>query len=297
MPRLLLLAAGFPEPIGTPLCKKLARANPGVEAVPTIPFEGRFYTAVYADELYDQVTTYFKKALSTPGADPWKINFVLLYTRNGDDSDRYLIDRFGMEALLVPVSPTQRVQKAPQLHKNQESVNQLFRKSNKLLRNARNVLRTLAQEVTNRDNKTCVLLPRKNFGSKVNDIADFIHNSVETCERVETFANSLRYLEGLLPRSSSGRFEGKGLEFYAPSKAAARHGIAPSWCKGDHKPSCVIRGRLRFGVCFDPKFHYDCKFRKSRRGPSSRCFPSCHKEHRIRRGRNHINIAPNDNIR
>ncbi len=293
MVKILLLAAGFQPAILGPLLKKIKKANADIEIVPTRPLKTQSYTNDYVETLYDMMATHFKNNLSTDRRGIWKINFVILYLRNGDGYDRNLLERFDMEALLIPISFSRPTAKAPRKHKKHALVNQLFQKSNLLLRNARKILRSLAQEVTNRETRTCVLLPLANFGSRFNAVKESVHNSVQTEAAATRIDNTLKAIENGLPKSPEGRFVGRGLVFHVPAKAAARHGIAPLWCKGGHNTSCVIRGRIRFGVCYDPKFHYDCALGNSK----SRRFPSCHGEKVLKAGRKHVNIAPNDNIR
>lgn len=147
--------------------------------------------------------------------------------------------------------------------------------------------------MTNSDTRTCVLLPRANFGSGFNTVKESVHSSVATMTASTEIGDALRAIENRLPRSNGGRFVGKGLVFHAPAKAAAMHGIAPLWCMVGHDARCVIRGRIRFGVCYDPKFHYDCDLGRSKK----RRFVSCHGEKVLKSGRTHVNVAPSDNIR
>lgn len=293
MPKVFLLAAGFPASILGPLLRKIKKANADIELVPTLPLKTQFYTSDYAEALYGMAASNFKGTLSTDRKNPWNVNFVLLYMRNRDDYDRNLTERFDMETLLLPISIGPHTSKAPRKHKDHILVNQLFQQSNVLLRNARQVLRSLAQEVTNRDTRTCVLLPHANFGSQFNAVKDSIHSSVETAEAAAAIDSTLKSVANGLPRNHEGRFIGRGLVFHAPAKAAARHGMAPLWCMSGHNGRCVIRGRIRFGVCYNPNFHYDCDLGRSKR----RRFVSCHGEKVLKPGRKHVNIAPNDNIR
>lgn len=111
----------------------------------------------------------------------------------------------------------------------------------------------------------------------------------ETHDRVEK-----KTIERQLQKDSNGNFKGKGgLIYVVPAKAGARHGLAPDWNAGRHTDRCVIRGHLRFGSAFEPNFHYDCKLRRG----GNRQFVSCHGIETVKRGRSHVNIAPNDNIR
>ena len=182
----------------------------------------------------------------------------------------------------------------PKISKDRLSMN-CIGELTRAVRRARELLSEIADEITNRDNKTCLLLPCKNFGEDIYKILDCVHGVSR--EREATFQNRLN---SILPSLRTSRVQkrtyyvGKnGLVFRSPGKAGARHGLAPSWSVPDHKLSCVIRGRMRFGVSYDPKFHYDCDISKI----SKRRFPSCHDFKKIRKSKRHINIAPNDNVR
>ena len=81
--------------------------------------------------------------------------------------------------------------------------------------------------------------------------------------------------------------------FKGQKKGGPRHGMAPMWGDADHEPSCIIRGRLRFGIPYDPKFHYDCDISNL----GSRDLPSCHGVETVDKNRTYANISPNDNVR
>ena len=165
-----------------------------------------------------------------------------------------------------------------------------------MIGHAQGLLTVIAEEVTNRDNKTCLLLPHKNFGSRIGEVLDCVHDAVVSVKNKDEFKKNLDRVSRSLQTTVDGRkyFMGQGkLVFKSPGKAGARHGLAPVWGDQGHESSCVIRGRMRFGVSYDPQFHYDCDIP----GGRDRSFPSCHGIECVRRGRTHVNIAPNDNIR
>ena len=98
--------------------------------------------------------------------------------------------------------------------------------------------------------------------------------------------------------ASNGRFVGRRSLVFKPAKA--QHGHPPPWdddndSPSGHQDSCVIRGRIRLGVAFDPRLHYDCPL--PRRDQPTRRLPSCHGYCTLDSGRRHANIAPNDNVR
>ena len=290
---MLVLVAGMPRQMLGPLIKKLKRSNENLDVLETLPLDSTAYSAKYADKLYGMLGSGLRKAIPADCRNWWDFNFVVLYLRRGDGSDHHVVERFDMEALLVPVAIEATSRRAPRGHKNRSLVNGLVSQSIQLLRNARVVLRSLAQEMTNRDTRTCVLLPRANFGVEFEKVKECVQGAVANRDSAGTFDAQLRAVAARLPKGEAGRFRSGRLVFRAPAKAGARHGLAPLWDTKGHNDRCVIRGRIRFGVPYDPEFHYDCELAPN----SGRRFPSCHGERELKRGRSHVNIAPNDNIR
>lgn len=293
MHRILVLMAGFPDEILRPLIVRLKSRNPNLHVLETFPLVPGPYTAEYVENLYRTVGSQLREVVGAGRGGWWNWNFVVLYLREEDGSECYLEDRFGMEALLAPLRIEPVWRKAPKKHIAQSIVKALDSRADVILRNARKILEHLAEEVTNRDSRTCVLLPRENFGKEFEKVKDCVHHAVEDSESAEAFAANLRRIASRLPRNRGNRFRNGKLVFIAPAKGGARHGLAPTWDTKDHKDHCVIRGRLRFGVPYNPDFHYDCALPRD----SGRRFPSCHGKAEVRRGRGHVNIAPNDNIR
>ena len=195
-------------------------------------------------------------------------------------------------------SPALRLYPWPREISGGEAVNELVRKGKRALRHAQSLLSVIDEEVTNRDNRTCLLLPPKNFGRDIRRVFECVRNASLTDDAREVFRKRLRSVtRSLRTERIGGReyFVGKGgLVFKSPGKAGARHGLTPDWRDPNHAPSCVRSpGRIRFGASYDPKFHYDCDIP----GDGNRYFPSCHGTGSVSRNRAHVNIAPNDNIR
>ena len=183
-------------------------------------------------------------------------------------------------------------------NQKRKAANDLIREGKRAIRQARKLLSIIAEEVSNRDNRTCLLLPPKNFGSGADAVFECVRDASLAGDEREEFKKRLRDVSRSLRTQRKGSREyfvgQRGLVFRSPGKAGARHGLAPDWkSPGGHDASCVIRGRLRFGASYDPEFHYDCDIPDD----GDRNFPSCHGAKRISRNRAHANIAPNDNIR
>ena len=47
----------------------------------------------------------------------WDLSFVVFYARKPDGSERYVVERFDMEALMAPFAMARRPRKAPRRHR------------------------------------------------------------------------------------------------------------------------------------------------------------------------------------
>ena len=296
-PNLLVAVAGIPPEIGNEFVTKFNKMLPITLFLPLKRSEG--YTDSYSDKLYERLACKLKRReQSNRSCLLSDTNLVLLYLPRHDGSELVLFDRFGTEALVVPLK-SPNIADMPFSTPNQrgQAVNGLIREGRLMIRHTRSLLAMIAEEVTDRDNKTCLLLPRKNFGREIDEIFDCVRDAALSREDKDEFRKNLNRISRSLRTIRAGKrtyFVGQGgLVFKSPGKAGARHGLAPVWEDADHESSCVIRGRMRFGVSYDPKFHYDCDVMEG----GNRRFPSCHGIKILPRGRTHVNIAPNDNIR
>ena len=272
-PKLLVAVAGIPPEIGNEFVTGFNKTLPITSLLPLKRSEG--YTDSYSKKLYERLACKLKnREQPSRSCLLSDMNLVLLYLHKNDGSESVLFDRFGTEALVVPM-------KSPDIvdvdfsTRNQrgQAVNDLIREGRRMIGQARSLLAVIAEEVTNRDNKTCLLLPRKNFGREIDRIFDCVRDVVLSGGDKERFKKNLDRVSQSLRTVRTGRrtyFVGQGgLVFKSPGKAGARHGLAPVWEDPDHESSCVIRGRMRFGVSYDPQFHYDCDVTEGR----DRCFP------------------------
>ncbi len=297
-PIFLVVAAGLPSEIGERFVKATRKF---AHIISWLPLNRSVsYSNSYSADLYSRLALKLRtNEKSTRQSVLAHTNLVLMYLDKCDGSESRLFRKFGMETLPAPLR-ARDILDGPLTTGNQKgyAVNCLRREADLAIRHARSMLGVIAEEVTNRDNKTCLLLPQKNFGSDVCDVIDCVYDAARTRMGIDEFKKKLRRTSQSLSTVSEGKrkyFRGKGkLVFRCPPKAASRHGMAPSWRSIGHKESCVIRGRLRFGASFDPTFHYDCQIPKKGK---IRTFPSCHGTKRVCNSRSHVNIAPNDNVR
>ena len=291
----LVAVAGLPRKIVDPFTRGLVgeHRNLRVLAAPPLnPAAG--YSAEYFDELYFRVATGLRGAPEAVPCRRWNLNFVLFFVDEDGSGTEMLLERFGLEALLIQLESGRLPCRLNLRNQVNRSVRELLNDARRLLHSVQLIQSTVRKEVTVRDSRTCMLLPRENFGTAFESVREFVHGAVAGGADHQVLQAGLRKLERRLDKDSSGHFKGKGgLVYRAPGKAGARHGIAPDWDEGNHTDRCVIRGHLRFGSAFEPNFHYDCNLRRD----GNRRFVSCHRTVTLKRGRSHVNIAPNDNIR
>ena len=291
----LVAVAGLPMKIVEPFTKGLVGEHRNLRLLAAPPlYSATGYSIDYLEELYARVAEGLRGAPEAVIQKRWNLSFVLFFLDKNDSGTESLIERFGLEALLIPLNLDRLPRRPTVQHQVNRSVNELLHDARRQLHATQQILFTVREEVTTRDNRTCMLLPRANYGTDFESVSDFVQGAVAGGADNEGFRAGLKKIERQLPKDSKGYFKGKGgLVYRAPAKAGARHGIAPDWDVGSHTDRCVIRGHLRFGAAFEPNIHYDCKLRSG----ASRQFVSCHGQEKLKRGRSHVNIALNDNIR
>ena len=294
-PTTLVAVTGLPRKIVDPFTKGLVGEHRNLRVLAAPPLDpAAGYSVEYLDELYTRVATGLRRAPEAVPRRRWNLSFVLFFLDKDDSGAAALLERFGLEALLVPLERARLPRRLNSQSQVNRSVKELLHDARRLLRATQRILFTVRQEVTQRDNRTCMLLPRANYGAAFEPVSMFVHGAVAGGADHEGFQAGLKTIERQLQKDSNGNFKGKGgLVYVVPAKAGARHGLAPDWDAGSHTDRCVVRGHLRFGAAFEPNFHYDCKLRRG----ASRQFVSCHGIKTVKRGRPHVNIAPNDNIR
>lgn len=221
------------------------------------------------------------------------VNLVVLYLNIARVSTSDIFHKFGIESLVCPIKMPEEICLDTPNHRR-IAVNYLSKNAHRAIRHADALLDVIADHVRGKDSRTPLLLPVKNFGKSFRRILDAVREaSSDVSEDKERFRIRIREISKSLPKSQHGYRNESGIVFKGQRKAGSRHGLSPNWSSHGHELSCILRGRLRFGVFYDPKFHYDCNILKN----TNRIFPSCHGETSIPRSRKHVNIAPNDNIR
>ena len=297
--KIILAVAGVPPEIGERFVQRFVKVSPVVSWIPLRISD--IYTKEYSSQLHEDLVAKLRR---TEPSDRHSLlrsaRLVLLYVDRGDGSKSHLFSQFGSEALVVPFGvPEMWEESMDTTNRKNRAVALLVQDGQAALRHAKILLSIIAREVGDRDNKTCLLLPPKNFGRETARIRDCIHEA--SARRVpgieDEFRRKLRAISASIESTREGErryFVGRGgIVYRSPPKARLRHGIAPVWDDADHDSTCVIRGRIRFGASFDPKFHYDCDIGKQ----ANRTFASCHGTKTLAKGTTHLNISPNDNVR
>ena len=297
--KLILAAAGVPPEIGESFVQRFVRTSRIFSWIP-LPLSDA-YTREYSIQLHERLVMKLRR--TEPG-DRYSLlrdaRLVLLYVDKGDGSESHIFSQFGSEALVVPFgAPEIRREPLDTGSRKNKAINLLVQDGQAALQHAKILLSIVAREVGNRDNKTCLLLPPKNFGPEATRIRDCVQEA--SARRVpdvgDEFRLELRKIADSMKSTREGQqsyFVGRGgIVYRSPPKARLRHGIAPVWDDADHDSTCVLRGRIRFGASFDPTFHYDCDIGRR----TNRTFASCHGTKTLAKGTIHLNISPNDNVR
>ena len=197
------------------------------------------YTMDYATEVYGKIASKLKghqrPSRETLLADTY---LIALFLQKPCESHRVLLDTFGMSVSNLHDMPMETSSQRGQV------VGKLIRNARQAIRHARKMLRAVHDELNGRENKTCLLLPPKTFGSGFRRVQQRVWAAAAERQPTSRFVEGIK---GLRINKRERHYEGQnGLVFKSPSKAGPRHGLPPVWDDG-HEPSCVIRGRLRFG--------------------------------------------------
>ena len=255
------------------------------------------YTEEYVAKLYDRVANELKKL--APGNRENLLSqatLTLLYVDRPEGGTDNLRAIFGVEALLSPLGTLSH---AAVRTRNERGalVNMLANRIRLAIQRVRPLQSAILEEVTNRDNKTCLLLPPKTFGSGFRAVQDKVFVAAKSGDDSDKFRKELELVSNSLAARKVKKqrcYVGdRGLVFRSPAKSGARHGLTPTWEDGMHESSCVIRGRLRFGVSYDPHFHYDCDVANR----TAMTLPGCHEPQSVSRQTRYVNVSPNDNVR
>ena len=289
-----VVLAGIPEKLGTEVVQRL---QPNMRGVSWLPLgAGVNYTEYYARGLYDRMCAGFR---SKEGNDREKllsgVRLVVVYLTRANGSEETLFKRFCVEALVLALREDAVGDLSwSRASERREVVNRVVHEINQTVRDAGGLLDAVVEEIGARSARTCLLLPPKNFGRDVTKVFDFMKRAGMQRMTPQQFMSRLKHIaESVTSTRESGRryFVGRGGLVF---RTGPKHGLPPVWSDEEHLSSCVVRGRLRCGASFDPKFHYDCSNATVRV-----MLKNCHDspDELSVSGTDYVNIAPNDNVR
>lgn len=184
-----------------------------------------------------------------------------------------------------------------------ESKNELIDLLSQATKRARLALYAIRREITDKRNRTPLLLPIKNFHStKLQDLLRMLQErlaclqdltEIAAMEIVQEIVRSFESEHPLKRVSSKQSYfsDKRRIEFHPPGTAL--HGLPRP--TEDHPITCFLGGYRRLGAPFHAAFHYDC-IRGERKNLRD-SFHSCHAEPCTVEGNPHLNIAPNDFVR
>ena len=307
-PKVMVVAAAYVPSIihniyTNSLRKTLRRENRYRDwYVVCVPFDSNLNDVDgHIERLYDRTSVRLRELDSDAGRTRHNllsdVNLVLLYLATNEENSSSVFKKFSAEAFITSITLPEDVCYRKPNHRNR-AANYLVEESIQSLRHARKLFGVIAEHIQKKDSRTPMLLPPKNFGSDIGNLFQGIRAAaLDRSEDEQQFRSRIKQIERSLPMEKQGSrkyFQGRSkIIFRGQHKGGPRHGLAPEWRDSDHESSCIIRGRLRFGVPYDPRFHYDCDISRN----VNRKFLSCHGTERIDSRKQSVNIAPNDNIR
>lgn len=241
-------------------------------------------------------------AIKSRGNDKWKIGFAVIYVRSDLESTAKFEEAFFPSTLVFPVD-WHLTGRSPQ--EINQSCKELFDLLLQATIRARIAIEALHKEVVERANRTPLLLPIRNFRSKLlrswmRELQTKLASQRDVSTADFTLKAAVKQFEARYPlvlvegpkRLQPCYLDDHNVEYHTPGKAL--HGL-PHATDG-HPVSCILGAYRRLGAPFNAAFHYDC--RKGRRGNLKGQFFTCHEVEAVpMEGDPHINIAPNDFIR
>lgn len=303
----LVVIAGIPNLLAKefPLVneKNLGKPNRKIIWSP-LPENVNIYTDKYISKLYAKFAKAINELTNESTAErlsPLNASAILIYLDHPKCNGNRVLEAFFPETLTLKVPPPQ-LPSAPAARSKLQAANyELIRTLSDALKKAGQTLPILKKEITSRDNKTPLLLPVRNFDR---DLVGKLLSEIQIAILSMRPQVALREVTDEFERANPKKrldhdrkfyfVNPKGLVFKSPGRQN-RHGAARQQNNVEHPVTCLIRSRLRLGAPFDPQFHYDCQ---PLRGALARGWRSCHDQaFSALANREHVNIAPNDNVR
>lgn len=259
---------------------------------------------IWASEIYHEFRNYLVKASKSNNEIPlFQVSgaHLHLFQKHSDERDVFLA-KFGVEAFVTTqdYDPQWDGEKAP--GKIKEKGNSIAETIVESALSAEGIIRSIKNQLQSSANKTPLLLPFENFGERqmqsLRDDIFSLNSSGDTAQKMKRIVAQFNTLnKKYKPPNYRGNklvYRSKNNVFFNPP-GRALHGKAVAKLVNGHEINCWVRGTMRFGAPFRPRFHYDCSHRDLK---VLRRLRSCHKqEFSMPKDRQHLNIAPNDNLR
>jgi hypothetical protein len=270
-------------------------ASPQVEFV-CKPLRRNTYR--YDDEYSDAFLGEFEKRIRNDHQNKLSDTaFAIVAVQHDEDSTKRFCQHFFPSTLVITVDWKLDFGNVATVRNSSNELVILLRKAAKQVRDS---LGPLKKELTERSNKTPLLLPLRNFRSKhLQSTLWQLHSELpSSSDKRAAIEAAVREFEREHPsqqdnpKNPSFFVDDTGIWFRAPGRD--RHAFARSDDSEQHAENCVLAGRRRLGAPYDPAFHYDC----TRKGKKLKgLFVGCHEGAKEMEGHPHLNIAPNDFVR
>lgn len=258
------------------------------------PFEAR-----HANLFLERFKEY---AIKNRGNDKLSIGFAVIYVRSDPESTAKFEAAFFPSTLTFPIDWRLTGSRPQDINRSKK---ELFKLLLQATIRARIAIEALHKEVVERANRTPLLLPIRNFRSKLlRGWMQELQTNLASQKNVSTADSALKTavkqfeVNHPLKRVADDQrkqrcyLDDHDVEYHTPGKAL--HGMPHA--TGGHPVNCILGAYRRLGAPFNAAFHYDCV--KGMRGNLKGMFYTCHEtDAAMMEGDPHINIAPNDFIR
>lgn len=248
----------------------------------------------------EKIIGYFSKQLRESEHSVNKAGFALIYVVSDQDAADLVGELVPHSILPVPVLWNPVYGSNREQNEARNRLKDLLRSAT---RRAKKVLDALAAELSERANRTPLLLPLRNFDSNylVPIIAALPQQLILAADPVASIRQAcgvfeLQHRPALCQECHPPQyfyFDRRGIKFRAPGKGL--HGAAHPATQG-HPDRCVLAARRRLGAPFHHSFHYDCS-RPPAPVMQAHLFQCHSSSQQATTGKPHLNIAPNDYIR
>lgn len=284
--------AGIPEAIFADVRNKFSQIAPGRCHFISRPHKGNSYST-------SDIKYYIGRFAEIIGSDAenrlYHARFSLFYIDYEDQNSVDFAEAFSPHILTVKVKFSLDAGASHQ--ENSKLKNELVENLKRITANAKNTLDVLKKEISEKSNKTPLLLPLQNFHSDVlmSSILNLYNQITSASDKQGLIKNVINQIQQAHPHGTdTGKnyryIDNRKVNFTAPGKSL--HGISRP--NTGHPDICLISANIRLGAKYPRGFHYDCT---ANRGNLAGEFYGCHHPRSHKTGNPHLNISPNDHVR